>query len=680
VPRQELSNNDIFIDDFHDQVHTTDPWKDVWSEDINANDVIIFEESPTLSPADVSLKNFDFELTSKFETSSSAPAPGTENDGILEEEGFLQTATTVSPITGTGTTEVALPAESPHKLEETPVSPVEPPDVELTTQSDLIDLGSGSGFSGDHLGPDIWPWESEEVLREDAKDEVHQRQEDQESIVEGFEPPHQDVTPKEPFLDRVLVTQDIRTNPHYTTTDQAPVFWTMETLTVELSMQTQVAPEQYDDYFPDESTTVATHVTSRPLLYVYTSAETQNVDASQSPDTISSPTDKDYAEGFVTPTVIPPSTAVAMNAHTPSTENKQSQETLASTIKSNEMPSTTQSPVIPETDTVSVEGPTAYSEAAEHPITEGITELPALLWPEVKDSDEEVKILDENMEGSKFMPTEIPLTELSEEDLAGDEILVPTTVATEEPKVEDHSASLSPEKDSPFTRISHSSIDEEEHLPESTTGLLPTHSSTHSVLQETTPETSTDVLHTYIATVAEEPVLSENAEDEDPTLIFQSTTISHPDVSEHLETLSSTTVPSFYQPTLKTTNQVTSDDSDVQENTAESSPDITGLTLLTKPVNSDSTTMKVPVPVNPNITEFDVSFDIFPFDGPSHDEDDGSGFAHGTDLASIALPASPGRALIVFFSLRVTNMMFSEDLFNKSSTEYKALEQQFTEL
>ncbi|XP_050951523.1 interphotoreceptor matrix proteoglycan 2 [Labeo rohita] len=683
VPRQELSNNDIFFDDFHDQVHTTDPWKDVWSEDINANDVIIFEESPTLSPADVSLKNFDFELTSKFETSSSAPAPGTENDGILEEEGFLQTATTVSPITG-AITEVALHAESPHKLEETPVSPMDPPDVELTTQSDLIDLGSGSGFSGDHLGPDIWPWESEEVLREDAKDEVHQRHEDQESIVEQFEPPQQDVTPKEPFLDRVLVTQDIRTNPHYTTTDQAPVFWTMETLTVELSMQTQVAPEQYDDYFPDESTTVATHVTSRPLLHVYTSAETQNVDASQSPDTISSPADKDYAESFVTPTVIPPSTAVAMNVHTPSTENKQSQETLAYTAKSNEMPSTTQSPAILETDMVSVEGPTAYSEAVEHPITEGITELPALLWPEVKDSDEEVKILDENMEGSKLMPTESPLTELSEEDLAGDEILVattaPTTVATEEPKVEDHSASLSPEKDSPFTRISHLSIDEEEHLPESTTESLTTHSSTHSVLQETTPETSTDVIHTYIATVAEDPILSENAEDKDPTIIVQSTTISHPDVSEHLETLSSTTVPLLYQPTLKTTNQITSNDIDVQENTVESSPDITGLTLPTKPVNSDSTTMKVPVPVNPNITEFDVSFDIFPFDGPSHDGDDGSGFAHGTDLASIALPASPGRALIVFFSLRVTNMMFSEDLFNKSSTEYKALEQQFMEL
>lgn len=47
---------------------------------------------------------------------------------------------------------------------------------------------------------------------------------------------------------------------------------------------------------------------------------------------------------------------------------------------------------------------------------------------------------------------------------------------------------------------------------------------------------------------------------------------------------------------------------------------------------------------------------------------------------SIAMPTNPGRALIVFFSLCVTNMIFSEDLFNKSSPEYKALEQRFLEL
>lgn len=56
------------------------------------------------------------------------------------------------------------------------------------------------------------------------------------------------------------------------------------------------------------------------------------------------------------------------------------------------------------------------------------------------------------------------------------------------------------------------------------------------------------------------------------------------------------------------------------------------------------------------------------------------GVSHGTDQASIAMPVNPGRALMVFFSLRVTNMIFSDDLFNKSSPEYKALEQRFLEL
>lgn len=39
-----------------------------------------------------------------------------------------------------------------------------------------------------------------------------------------------------------------------------------------------------------------------------------------------------------------------------------------------------------------------------------------------------------------------------------------------------------------------------------------------------------------------------------------------------------------------------------------------------------------------------------------------------------------GKELVVFFSLRVTNMMFSDDLFNKSSSEYKSLEHTFLEL
>ncbi|XP_069830277.1 interphotoreceptor matrix proteoglycan 1 [Dendropsophus ebraccatus] len=48
--------------------------------------------------------------------------------------------------------------------------------------------------------------------------------------------------------------------------------------------------------------------------------------------------------------------------------------------------------------------------------------------------------------------------------------------------------------------------------------------------------------------------------------------------------------------------------------------------------------------------------------------------------SSTQLSADKGKELVVFFSLRVTNMPFSDDLFNKSSPEYRTLEQQFLHL
>lgn len=82
----------------------------------------------------------------------------------------------------------------------------------------------------------------------------------------------------------------------------------------------------------------------------------------------------------------------------------------------------------------------------------------------------------------------------------------------------------------------------------------------------------------------------------------------------------------------------------------------------------------------------DQSYDFIDdgFGSVNHSEEGSTGFptgvAQGTDLVSLAMPLNPRRALMVFFSLRVTNMMFSDDLFNKSSAEYKALEQRFLEL
>ncbi|KAK7169159.1 hypothetical protein R3I93_005222 [Phoxinus phoxinus] len=93
-------------------------------------------------------------------------------------------------------------------------------------------------------------------------------------------------------------------------------------------------------------------------------------------------------------------------------------------------------------------------------------------------------------------------------------------------------------------------------------------------------------------------------------------------------------------------------------------------------------TMKTPEEVdlghNLNSEVMTTSLDVI-----EYREEEGSGVPsviQGDEVSSIALPTNPGRSLIVFFSLRVTNMIFSEDLFNKSSAEYKALEQRFLEL
>ncbi|XP_017269652.1 interphotoreceptor matrix proteoglycan 1 isoform X2 [Kryptolebias marmoratus] len=77
------------------------------------------------------------------------------------------------------------------------------------------------------------------------------------------------------------------------------------------------------------------------------------------------------------------------------------------------------------------------------------------------------------------------------------------------------------------------------------------------------------------------------------------------------------------------------------------------------------------------------------------EEESGSGFASEPDDHPYGSTAAPStrqastplmaavdgsKELVVFFSLRVTNMMFSDDLFNKSSPEYKSLENTFLEL
>ncbi|XP_068436918.1 interphotoreceptor matrix proteoglycan 1 [Clinocottus analis] len=98
-------------------------------------------------------------------------------------------------------------------------------------------------------------------------------------------------------------------------------------------------------------------------------------------------------------------------------------------------------------------------------------------------------------------------------------------------------------------------------------------------------------------------------------------------------------------------------------------------------------------PGNPNIQD-DVGSTPTEVINPL-EEESGSGFPSESDEGPYESTAAPamrqvstplitavdkGKELVVFFSLRVTNMMFSDGLFNKSSPEYKSLENTFLEL
>lgn len=114
--------------------------------------------------------------------------------------------------------------------------------------------------------------------------------------------------------------------------------------------------------------------------------------------------------------------------------------------------------------------------------------------------------------------------------------------------------------------------------------------------------------------------------------------------------------------------------------------------------NTDSSTISTDLPSqNSNIQE-DVGLSLSGVEVEVNEpleEDSGSGFPTETDerpYESTAPPAmrrastplmsvvEKSKELVVFFSLRVTNIMFSEDLFNKSSPEYRSLENTFLEL
>ncbi|XP_062302694.1 interphotoreceptor matrix proteoglycan 2 [Osmerus eperlanus] len=932
VPGQDLDSNDLFLkkDDFlFDPALPFDPWKDSGTVVASENDVLILDESTILPSTGFSDKTLGLSSTKVTPVS-------TKNHGNIEEDGFLLGNTFTQPTStdtpngddvvgagGSGNFSVGEP-QITAGTEEAPISA--PPGSDQGSLNDhFLDAGSGSGFSGDGQGVDVWPSlpvtasENGEYFEEvmpppDTEPEQTGGEEEEEEWGEDATPRFTQypevVDPKEPelmdskdsvpqtgdapaggehneepeveesYLDRTLITQDIRTNPHFMTTTQAPVFWTMETLTVELSIQTLEASGLYDDYYPSEASTVIASTINYHIPDAYTSQapilmepinisqedheilkelpvitpgsttpeettpgsttpgttnpgstnpgstnpgsttpgttnpgsttpETTNPETTTpgstnpgsttpgtttpgstnpgsttpgtttpetttpgttNPETTTpgSTTPEETTPGSTTPGTTNPETTTpgsttpeetTPGSTTPGTTNPGSTNpgstnpgsttpgttnpetttpgstnpgstTPGSTTPETTTPgsttpeTTTPGSTTPETTTPEATDsalPTASVDSSEdvasteklttvepfilkdldtdttvmQPVTESaiivdveldtvqdsiydritstpqdiewFTEKPLLLVPQIEDINDEVEVLEEQV-------AETPLAlnvDLSDEELTNDEILFVST-ATAAPLVTpsvtvSHSTPFSPEKESPFTRVSDTVPEEEDLLY---------HESSHE-----------DIL----SKEEKEGVQASPISLEEPSSTLSAVIVSLPffqPTFRPTEKLPETAAPtedrslSLAEPVEENTDVTFTEGTDIIIPQSPTSPDLNTYSL------EDSTSIRK---IQPSLSgssnmahNIDLTFDVVQYDETGYMDGDSSGYssvAQGSDAdRSKALAASPGRALMVFFSLRVTNMMFSEDLFNKSSAEYKELEQSFLEL
>ncbi|XP_019716234.1 interphotoreceptor matrix proteoglycan 2-like isoform X2 [Hippocampus comes] len=565
APSLEMENGDGFLkkDDF--LFDSFDSWKDTRSEAVSENDVFTVDESTTFPPI--------------LERIPSLLPNRQDSDENIEKEGFLMSNEGNKPFQGDRQASKAPPSQK---------------GLEVT-----MDFGSGSGFSGDGQEGVRQSWELEASFYGESHLEVLpppdlEETDEDDGIQEVGETLDQSLTSKEdgvmgsestpvtplhtlppfenPFLDQALFTPHISTDPRLATSGP-PVFSPKGTLTVELSMKTVEASglDEESQVTQDQHNLVA--LTGAPHLQTWSNER----------------------PGFAP--------EVAVTSETTKASAVQQNTDAAAAITSEDPDKTTQGPTVEEVRTIAVEESSLDGLPPQTPREEILPEEPSLPLPETHRDELEVF---EEQHIPFFPPTPVVVT--LDEDLAVDEILVVTkTAATATAPVitlspvssDPNPIDLSPEKDSPFTRVSDSAPEDDDSLHHEDHGLFGTVSSE----------------------VDEKP-------------------------------------PNF---------------------------EILKTETLMPPVNPNSTeaTELQTVQRNPSsVTGIGVSLDVFQYGGMVT-ESDSSGYssgARGSELDAIALPTRPIQALTVFFRLRVTNMAFSMDLFNKSSPEYKALEQRFLQL
>ncbi|XP_049608836.1 interphotoreceptor matrix proteoglycan 2-like isoform X1 [Syngnathus scovelli] len=519
-------------------------WKDIKSEAVSENDVFTVDESTTFLPIPERIAA----------------------DENIEKEGFLMSN--------------APGAENQPVQEDHKASNASPPQKGLEV---TMDFESGSGFSGDgqheflqsvdvsfygesHLEslppPDLEEDDGiQEAIEASGQSLTNQDGATPSTPLHTYTLPTSEASMPDidnPLLDQVLFPPHISTNPPFSTAEP-PVFSPIGTLTIELSVQTVEASGLYEDsqMRQDQHNSVA--FMGAPQLQ--TSAD-------------------EHLEEAVT------------------------SESTKAFLK------TTQGASVEEGMTVIGEESHFETIPSQSPPEENLPEEPSLPLPETH--HDKVEVLEDQLSLLTQQTTAvIPL----DEDLVVDEILAVTTTTTTAPVTtsapvssDPNPIALSPEKDSPFTRVSDSAPEDDDSL---------------------NPEHSNHEDHGLFSTVLSEVNVKKTDED----------------LGTNLEVLKTVT------------------------------------SML--PENSDSTeATEIQTIKHSGVTDMDVTLDVFQY-GNMVTDGDSSGYAsgaQGSELDAIALPTRPIQALTVFFRLRVTNMAFSMDLFNKSSSEYKALEQRFLQL
>ncbi|XP_049426758.1 interphotoreceptor matrix proteoglycan 2 [Epinephelus fuscoguttatus] len=665
APLHEADTSNIFLNKEDFLFDPFDQWKGPQGDVVSENDVFMFDES-TRPPA------------------AEFPELQSENNGNIEDEEFLLSN---APAAGDDTTRGDHAAGPGGSSAAAPLStPVKP----QTGSEVTLDEGSGSGFSGDGQGADLWSWQpaatsdgagfyeegdgSLEVLPPPDLEETEDEDEDvgvdsvatekadviameveftsapplQATTVPAFEESVLDRGIEEPFLDQVLITPHISTDPRYSTTTTAPVFSPKGTLNIELSVKTVETSLIYDDYSSTGPHTRAAPVTDSPEPEPWT--REAPVFAGPTDSAVKLPEiTKDIQVTTETATELPAATDGFKSEDVP--EKKEVEVTVAPEVPDPGVSSTEGSPTIVEVQAVTVKETSFDSVTEELPELEILTEKPKLLLPETEDHSE-VEILEvQHIGGADPEITTVPAVGIQDEDLTADEVMVVTTAAAPvltSSVSSDHSSSiaLSPEKDSPFTRVSDSAPEDEEPVHHE----HPNHEDIEEVPVSSPTE---DVPHLT------------------PSVVVVNKTEDAPmDAVEVPPGASAQDENSFT--TLTNTSESKLDSGMVQT------------TSLLQEVNNNTPITEIQPfeHIFSDVPSINVSFDVFQYGGVAT-EADSSGFssgAQGSDLDAIALPTRPGRALTVFFSLRVTNMAFSMDLFNKSSPEYKALEQRFLQL